>query len=198
VSKLRIISTGVAEGVLIIVLLAFLPRVLEPYLAAQGFQAPGLIDELSGGSALFIVASLAATTALRVILSETRYAGAFRIFQSVLTGVYFYLLLQGGDFSVQVVYHGYPLSAKLNLTYALLLLEVSSGFNAACGLTQLLEKQRFKPVLHPQPSTKASDTGVGRCAASFAVPQPIRLVARLRKFGKRLGSVHEFPDRRES
>jgi hypothetical protein len=140
VSKLRAILTGVVEGALIIVFLAVLPKVLQPYLAAQGVQAPGLIGELSGGSVLLIVVSLAATTALRVTLSTTRYAGVFRIFQSVLTGVYFYFLLQGGDFSVQVLYHGYPLNAKLNLTYALLLLEVSSGFNAACGFTQLFEK----------------------------------------------------------
>jgi hypothetical protein len=117
--------------------LLILPRIVEPYLLRQGVNASGIISDLSGGSAVIIVLTIAVTTAIGAVAAGTRYAGFFTIAHGALAGVYFYRLLGGGNLSISVTYHGYPLEAAIGLELMLIFLEASAATSVIQGIVQL-------------------------------------------------------------
>lgn len=131
------VAKGVAEGVIVIIMLLYLPRYLEPYLASQGLNASTIISSLSAGSAIYIVATLAVTVAVGAAVAGTRYVGVVTAVEGVIAAAYFYRLLGHGTLAYTVLYHGYPLTAAIGVEYMFILFELSAAATVVQGLLQL-------------------------------------------------------------
>ncbi|MEM3670578.1 MAG: hypothetical protein QW767_02415 [Thermoprotei archaeon] len=131
------VARGVVESGLVVFMLLYFPRLIEPYLAKEGIDASNLIHAVSAGSAVYIVAVLAATTLAGSILAHTRYRGIVTSVLGASTGFYFYRLFGSGQMSFSVTANGYPLSAGVGVEYLFILFELSALVTVAQGVAQL-------------------------------------------------------------
>jgi len=132
---------GILFAVIYIIFLVYLPSIASSYLKGFGADIGGTLGSvfLSNTAVALVVAMAILSIPIRGIKEAPRITGGAKLLQGIVMAAYYYVILNGGNVSISVLYSNIELVITATLLITLALLEVSAILRSLSGLFEMRE-----------------------------------------------------------